>query len=175
MEWCTIFLNLESPSWIPSHTPQWWLNPYYCLHITFWKIWIPESSHWTSTSTCILPGTQEQSLERPTICHCLSGWHNYLQQNCRRHLDHLQQVFHKLQNAKLSMKLSKCHFFAKEIQYLGHILSTADIKPIPSKTETIKIMWPLKNTKQVQTFLGLVGYYQKVIKIVFKLQNHLQL
>ena len=33
------------------------------------------------------------------------------------HLGHLQQVFHKLQNAKLSMKLSKCHFFAKEIQY----------------------------------------------------------
>ena len=33
------------------------------------------------------------------------------------HLDHLQQVFHKLHDAELSMKLSKCHFFAKEIQY----------------------------------------------------------
>ena len=35
------------------------------------------------------------------------------------HLDHLKQVFHKLQDAKLSMKLSKCHFFTKEMQYLG--------------------------------------------------------
>ena len=34
------------------------------------------------------------------------------------HLDHLQQVFNKLHNAKLSMKLSKWHFFAKGIQYL---------------------------------------------------------
>ena len=34
------------------------------------------------------------------------------------HLDHIKQVFKKLWDAQLSMKLSKCHFFAKEIQYL---------------------------------------------------------
>ena len=32
------------------------------------------------------------------------------------HLGHLWHVFHKLHNAELSMKLSKCHLFAKEIQ-----------------------------------------------------------
>ena len=37
------------------------------------------------------------------------------------HLCHIRQVFEKLQAAKLSMKLSKCHFFSKDIQYLGHI------------------------------------------------------
>ena len=46
------------------------------------------------------------------------------------HPDHLKQVFHKLWNAKLSMKLSKCHLFTKEIQYLGHILSATGIKPL---------------------------------------------
>ena len=29
------------------------------------------------------------------------------------HLDHIRQVFKKLQNAQLSTKLSKCLFFAK--------------------------------------------------------------
>ena len=29
------------------------------------------------------------------------------------------------------MKLSKCHFFSKEIQYLGHILSTKGIPHYP--------------------------------------------
>ena len=43
------------------------------------------------------------------------------------HLSHIKQVFEKLQAAKLSMKLSKCNFFTKEIQYLGHILSTKGI------------------------------------------------
>ena len=43
------------------------------------------------------------------------------------HLSHMAQVFEKLRSAKLSMKFSKCHFFTKEIQYLGHILSTKGI------------------------------------------------
>ena len=33
------------------------------------------------------------------------------------HLTHTRQVFEKLHSAKLSMKLSKCLFFSKEIQY----------------------------------------------------------
>ena len=52
------------------------------------------------------------------------------------HLSHIRKIFKKLRSAKLSMKLSKCHFF-KEIQYLGHILSTKGIHPLPSKTQAI--------------------------------------
>ena len=79
-------------------------------------------------------------------------------------MDHLQQVFNKLGNAKLSMKLSKCDFFAKEIQYLDHVLSTTGIKPLPSKTAAVKLMNPPKNAKQVKAFLGLLGYYCKFIR-----------
>ena len=43
------------------------------------------------------------------------------------HLSHIKHVFEKLRNAKLSMKFSKCHFFTKGIQYLGHILSTKGV------------------------------------------------
>ena len=42
----------------------------------------------------------------------------------KEHLNHIQQGFGKLRTAHLSIKLSKCNFFIKEIQYLGHILST---------------------------------------------------
>ena len=48
------------------------------------------------------------------------------------HLSHTRMVFEKLHSAKLSMKLNKCHFFSKEIQYLGHILSTKGIQLLPS-------------------------------------------
>ena len=47
------------------------------------------------------------------------------------HLSNIKQVFEKLHKAKLTMNFSKCHFFAKEIQYLGHILSTKGIWPLP--------------------------------------------
>ena len=46
------------------------------------------------------------------------------------HLYHIRQVTEKLQNAHLSMKLCKYHFFIKEMQYLGHILSTAGIESL---------------------------------------------
>ena len=52
------------------------------------------------------------------------------------YLDLLQQVFHKICNAKLPIKLGRCHFFAKEIQYLGQVLSTAGMKPLPSKNRS---------------------------------------
>ena len=74
------------------------------------------------------------------------------------HLSHIRKVFEKLRSAKLSMKLSKYHFFSKEIQYLGHILSTKGICPLPSKTQAIQKMHPPTTPKQVHAFLGLVDY-----------------
>ena len=65
------------------------------------------------------------------------------------HLDHLQQVFPKLCNAELTKKWNRCHFLAKEIQYLGHVLCSTDIKPLPFKTAAIKLMNHPTNAKQV--------------------------
>ena len=78
----------------------------------------------------------------------------------QEHLSHIRKAFEKL----LSTKMSKYNFFSKEIQYLGHILSTTGIQPLPSKTHTIQYMQPPTTPKQVQAFLGSVGYYRKFIK-----------
>ena len=67
----------------------------------------------------------------------------------QEHLSHIRKVFKKLQSAKLSMKMSKCNFFSTEIQYLGHILSTTGIHPLPSKNHTIQHMQPPTTPKQV--------------------------
>ena len=91
------------------------------------------------------------------------------------HLTHIRQVFEKLHSAKLSMKLSKCHFFSKEIQYLGHILSTKGIHPLPSKTQALQQMQPPTTPMQVQAFLRLVRYYRKFIKKFAKIAKLLTL
>ena len=91
------------------------------------------------------------------------------------HLNHIRQVFTKLRSSHLSMKLSKCHFFMKEIQYLGHILSTKGIRPLPWKTQVIQYMHPPKIPKQVHTFPGLVGYYRKFIRNFAKIAKPLTL
>ena len=73
------------------------------------------------------------------------------------------------------MKLSKYHFFTKEIQYLRHILSTKGFRPLPSKTQAINNMHPPKTAKQVCTFLGLMGYHRKFIKNFAKMAKPLTL
>ena len=93
----------------------------------------------------------------------------------QEHLSHICMVFEKLKSANLSMKKSKCSFFSKEIQYLGHILSTTGIQPLPSKTHTIQHMNPPTTPKQVRAFLGLVGYYRKFIKGFTKIAKPLTL
>ena len=67
----------------------------------------------------------------------------------QEHLSHIRKVFEKLRSAKLSMKMSKCNFFSKEIQYLGHILSAKGIWPLSSKTHVIQHMHPPTTPKQV--------------------------
>ena len=48
---------------------------------------------------------------------------SYLVKHHRNTFHTFCMVFEKLRTANLSMKKSKCNFFSKEIQYLGHILS----------------------------------------------------
>ena len=92
-----------------------------------------------------------------------------------KHLSHIKQVFEKLKNAHLSMKLSKYHFFTKETQYLRHILSTKCIRPLPSKTQVINSMHPPKAAKQVCAFLGFFRYYKKFIRNITKMAEPLTL
>ena len=84
-------------------------------------------------------------------------------------------VFEKLKSANLSMKKSKCSFFSKEIQYLGHILSATDIRSLPAKMHAIQHMQPPITPKQVKAFLGLVKYYRKFINGFAKIVKPLTL
>ena len=41
----------------------------------------------------------------------------------KEHLEHLEEIFTRLKAAGLKLKLEKCCFFKKHIQYLGHLIS----------------------------------------------------
>ena len=93
----------------------------------------------------------------------------------QQHLSHSRMVFKKLTSANLSMKKSKCNFFSKEIQYLGHILSATGIRPLPSTTHAMQHIQPPTTPKQVRAFLGLIRYYRKFIKGFTKITKPLTL
>ena len=81
----------------------------------------------------------------------------------KTHLEHLEVVFQRLKEADLKLKASKCNFFKKHIQYLGHLVSGEGIEPLPEKLEAVRKMPPPTTPKEIRQFLGLVGYYRKFV------------
>ena len=80
------------------------------------------------------------------------------------HLTHVGAVLDRLRDHKWYCKLKKCDFAATSVEYLGHIVSNGRIAIDPDKMKAV-IDWkiPFRNVTEVQSFLGLIGYYRKFI------------
>ena len=79
------------------------------------------------------------------------------------HLEHLRIIFQRLKEASLKLKRSKCDFTETQIQYLGHLISSEGIQPLPEKLRSTENMPAPRSPKEVKQFLGLAGYYHKFI------------
>lgn len=80
-----------------------------------------------------------------------------------KHLQVLDEVFTLLFNAGLILSWRKCHFFKEYCEYLGFKVGQGKIIASPSKTECIS-NYPRPNTvKGVRGFLGLSGWYRRLI------------
>ena len=79
------------------------------------------------------------------------------------HLQHIVEIFKRLERFGLKMKKEKCDFFKKHIQYLGHLITEDGFTPLQEKLESIQNMPRLKTSKEVKQFLGLIGYYRKFV------------
>jgi predicted aspartyl protease len=80
------------------------------------------------------------------------------------HVEHVRCVLDILKENKLLAKMSKCEFFAKEVEYLGHVVSEHGVSVDPAKVKAIRD-WPELRTKtEVRSFLGLANYYRRFIQ-----------
>ena len=79
------------------------------------------------------------------------------------HLEHVETVFSRLREAGLKLKMKKCDFLKQEVKYLGHLVSSAGVKPDPEKVSAIKNMQPPTNVKGVRSFLGMCGFYRRFV------------
>ena len=79
------------------------------------------------------------------------------------HLERLEAVFWKLEEAGLKLKPSKCELFQRQLAYLGHVISAKGVATDEGKIEAIK-NWPTPtNVTEVQSFLGFTGNYCRFI------------
>lgn len=74
------------------------------------------------------------------------------------HLQHLEQVFSRLQDCGFTVKISKCSFFQTEMHFLGYIVSPKGVRPDPARVQAIVDYQVPRNMKEVQRFLGLCNF-----------------
>ena len=79
------------------------------------------------------------------------------------HLTHLRQTFQRLRRHSLKINLAKCNFLAKEVQYLGHTLTPAGVRPGRDKTAAMKEVQPPRTMKQLRAFLGAANFFRGYI------------
>ncbi|KAI3738348.1 hypothetical protein L2E82_28377 [Cichorium intybus] len=84
--------------------------------------------------------------------------------NKEEHASHLRTVLETLRREQLYAKFSKCEFWMREVQFLGHVVSIQGIKVDPSKVEAVMKWEPPKTPTEVRSFLGLAGYYRRFIQ-----------
>ena len=60
-------------------------------------------------------------------------------------------------------RLAKCEFWLEKVTFLGHILSEDGISIDPSKVQEVMDWKAPTSVHEVQSFLGLVGYYHRFI------------
>lgn len=81
----------------------------------------------------------------------------------QKHFGHLRQLFTKLEASGLTLSLKKCNLIRKSLSFIGHVISEGGVKTEPSKVEAVHNFPTPKNVKEVQRFLGLVGWYHRFI------------
>src|ERR1043165_8779403 len=86
---------------------------------------------------------------------------------------HLQLILEQLRKEQLYAKFSKCDFWIREVQFLGHVVNEVGIHVDPAKIDAIKKWEAPRTPTEVCQFLGLAGYYRRFIEGFFKITQPL--
>ena len=89
------------------------------------------------------------------------------------HISHLKTVFERLRTASLKLNPMKCKFVCDKVEYLGHLITPAGLKPSERNLTAVKEFPVPTNLKHLRQFLGLTSHYRRFIQSYAKLAHPL--
>ncbi|GJV81071.1 putative reverse transcriptase domain-containing protein [Tanacetum coccineum] len=89
-----------------------------------------------------------------------------LQGATKDHETHLRQVLGMLKQEKIYAKFSKCEFWLREVQFLGHVINNEGIKVDPAKINAIMNWEHPKTPKEIRYFLGLARLSHALVLVL---------
>lgn len=151
----------------------------------FNRIRIAEGDEW-KTAFRTRYGLYESLVMPFGLTNAPSTFQNYINTNLREYLDkfctaylddvlvysnpkeehriHVNLILNKLREAGLQLDIKKCSFEAKEVKYLGILISCKGIEMDPVKIECVKSWKTPVCIKDIQAFLGFANFYRRFIK-----------
>ncbi|UYV61070.1 K02A2.6-like, partial [Cordylochernes scorpioides] len=76
------------------------------------------------------------------------------------HYSHLETLFSRLNSYGLKINLSKSKFLVQEIDFLGYLITSHGVKPLPTKVKAILEYKKPKTVNELRIFLGMLNFYR---------------
>ena len=80
----------------------------------------------------------------------------------KEHLHHLRLVLERLCEHGIVINVAKSHFGLPSLEFLGHHVDSAGIRPLECKIEAIRNFPQPTTQKKLRQFLGLINFYHIV-------------
>ena len=97
------------------------------------------------------------------ICLCYLDDVIVFGRDINEHNERLETVLLRLREHNLHVKLSKCKIAARQVAFLGHVISQAGIQQDLTKMSSTRNILRSTSVKGIRSFLGRAGYYRKFI------------
>ncbi|GJU70393.1 putative reverse transcriptase domain-containing protein [Tanacetum coccineum] len=93
--------------------------------------------------------------------------------NKEEHANHLRIILELLKKEKLYAKFSKCDFWIRIVQFLGHLIDSQGLHVGLTEIKAVKNWASPTTPTEKRQFLRLVGYYRRFIKDFLKIAKSL--
>ncbi|GFY60523.1 transposon Ty3-G Gag-Pol polyprotein [Trichonephila inaurata madagascariensis] len=80
-----------------------------------------------------------------------------------QHTSHFRQVFQRLQDAGLVIKVANFQFLQTEVDFLGHRISVNGIEPSKKRIKVIEDFKLPENIKELRRYFGVINFYHRFI------------